>query len=271
MRTTAALLALSGVLGVARAEDDAPRVRILGISHVAFRVSDIAASFRFYDDFLGLLASPATRGDHPPLLVRVNERQAIELRPGLVASEDRLDHIAFQVDDLEAGRRALAARGAKCLERERYGCFLRDTEGHDVELVSHSSPAGLPAAAALPPASAREGGPVSRRILHAGLLVGALEETRRFYEALGFRETWRGSRSGTELSWTNMMVPDGDDYVEFMLYAVKPAPYDRGVQHHVCLEVPDVEAARAVLLKRVEATGYSRPLEVRIGRTGAAR
>jgi len=31
----------------------------------------------------------------------------------------------------------------------------------------------------------------------AGLLVGALEKTRRFYEALGFREVWRGSRSGT--------------------------------------------------------------------------
>jgi catechol 2,3-dioxygenase-like lactoylglutathione lyase family enzyme len=118
-----------------------------------------------------------------------------------------------------------------------------------------------------PPPGTSPGGesPLSGRLLHAGLLVGALEETRRFYEALGFRETWRGSRSGTELSWTNMRVPDGDDYVEFMLYAVKPAPDERGVQHHVCLEVPDVEAARAVLLKRVESAGYSRVLETRIG------
>ena len=62
-----------------------------------------------------------------------------------------------------------------------------------------------------------------------------------------------------------MRVPDGDDYVEFMLYAVEPAADDRGVQHHVCLEVPDVEAARAVLLERVASTGYSRTLEIRIG------
>src|SRR4029453_12931654 len=82
---------------------------------------------------------------------------------------------------------------------------------------------------------------------------------------LGFREIWRGSRSGTELSWTNMQVPDGDDYVEFMIYAEEPAPSDRGVQHHVCLEVPAVEAAGRGLHERPASPGYSRPLEVRVG------
>jgi catechol 2,3-dioxygenase-like lactoylglutathione lyase family enzyme len=259
VRTLAPLVVLPLVLGAARSED-LPRPRILGISHVAFRASDLEASRRFYRDLLGLSVSPSTPTDPRAfLVVRVNERQTIELRPGLVAPEDRLDHVAFQIDDVAAARRALSANGVKCLEEPRDACSFRDTEGHAVELVRHSADGRLPATS--------NGGesPVSSRLLHAGLLVGALEETRRFYEALGFRETWRGSRSGTDLSWTNMKVPDGDDYIEFMLYGVKPAPHDRGVQHHVCLEVPDVEAARGVLLKRVESAGYSRALDVRIG------
>jgi catechol 2,3-dioxygenase-like lactoylglutathione lyase family enzyme len=257
VKASAAIVALSCLLGVARA-GDAPRVRVLGISHVAFRASDIPRSRRFYEEFLGLPAAATPADPRAPLVLRVNERQTIELLPGLVASEDRLDHIALQTDDVPAARRVLAARGVTCLERGPNACFFQDTEGHDVELVSHPVGAG-----ASPTLSAERA--VSRRVLHAGLLVGALEEARRFYEHLGFHEAWRGSRSGTELSWTNMRVPDGDDYVEFMLYGVKPAADDRGVQHHVCLEVPDVEAARAVLLERVASTGYSRTLEIRIG------
>ena len=240
--------------------DDAPRPRILGISHVALRASQMEASLRFYRDFLGLAAAPAGPSDpRAEWLVRINEGQHLALQPGLVPSEDRLDHVAFQVADLPAARRALAARGVACVERAPDACTFRDTEGHHIELVPH------PGDASPPSPSAGEASPVSSRILHAGLLVGGLEESRRFYEGLGFHETWRGSRSGTELSWTNMRVPDGDDYVEFMLYAEKPAPDARGTQHHVCLEVPDAEAARAVLLGRVESVGYTRPLEIRIG------
>jgi lactoylglutathione lyase len=250
-RSSVAVLALLAVLGPVRADERRPR--ILGVSHVAFRTSDLAASLRFYRDFLGLaaVASDPKGG----VVFRVNDRQHLALLPGLVAWEDRLDHVALQVDDEEP---ALAARGLACRRREGEGCFLVDTEGHSLELVRH-------AAATEPSVPSTEPAPVSSRLLHAGIIVGALDETRRFYESLGFREVWRGSRSGTELSWTNMRVPDGDDYLEFMLYASKPAPDDRGVQHHVCLEVPDIEAARSVLAGRTEAAGYSRPLEVRVG------
>jgi len=108
--------------------------------------------------------------------------------------------------------------------------------------------------------------PLSQRILHAGIIVGDVPATTRFYaDVLGFSETWRGSRSGTELSWINLKVPDGADYVEFMLYGERPAPDERGTQHHVCLEVPDVEQARGLLEKRPYRGSYTRPLEVRVG------
>ena len=66
---------------------------------------------------------------------------------------------------------------------------------------------------------------ISKRILHLGILVGAVEPAMQFYGGvLGFQEIWRGSRDGKILSWINMKVPDGGDYLEFMLYDKIPAP-----------------------------------------------
>jgi lactoylglutathione lyase len=87
-----------------------------------------------------------------------------------------------------------------------------------------------------------------------------------FYRGiLGFEETWRGSRDGQTLNWVNMKVPDGDDYVEFMLYTTLPAPTQRGTAHHLCLFVPDIEKSKADLESRPARQAYARPLEIRTG------
>ena len=49
------------------------------------------------------------------------------------------------------------------------------------------------------------------------------------------------------LSWVNMRVPDGQDYIEFMLYSNPPDKEQRGVKNHICLIVPDIEKAVATL------------------------
>jgi hypothetical protein len=67
------------------------------------------------------------------------------------------------------------------------------------------------------------------------------------------------------LNWTNMRVPDGEDYVEFMLYGDLPAPNARGSAHHICLEVKDIDGAKARLVERPYAKDYGRPLEIRTG------
>jgi lactoylglutathione lyase len=252
VRTAAGLAAL--LLSAGAAPKEATPIAIRGVAHVAFRASDLAQSRRFYEGFLGLRTVAGASGPDASLVVAINKRQTVELLAGLDPAEDRLHHVAFEADDLARARRLLSARGIPFSSRGD-ALEIRDPEGHALELVTLSSGAldgGTPDA-------------ISRRLLHAGILVGALDAARTFYVTLGFREIWRGSRSGTELSWTNMRVPDGDDYVEFMLYAQKPAPSDRGVEHHVCLEVPDVEAACRALQGRAPSAGYSRPLEVRVG------
>ena len=229
-----------------------PRPRILGISHVGLKVSDVAASRAFYEEFLGLRE------------LRVSGRQYVELRPGLAPEEDRLDHIALETDDVEGLRRYLAARGVGVPDRvigDEAGArfVVHDPDGHAVELVSPSPPDRRAS-------EGRRDARVSDHILHVGIIVGDVPSAVRFYgDVLGFSETWRGSRSGTELSWINMKVPDGGEYVEFMLYGERPAPNARGTQHHICLEVADLDRAQAWLEARPYRASYARPLEPRVG------
>ena len=103
-------------------------------------------------------------------------------------------------------------------------------------------------------------------MMHLGILVGAVDPAMHFYrDILGFTETWRGSSKGTELSWINLKVPDGEDYIEFMLYDEIPAPDKRGSQHHICLEVPSVEASVAALEKNPHRSQYAKPMEPKTG------
>jgi len=57
-----------------------------------------------------------------------------------------------------------------------------------------------------------------------------------------------------------MRVPDGEDYVEFMLYRDKSDKF--GTKNHVALEVPDVAKAVAVLEARPAYTTYGKELKV---------
>jgi catechol 2,3-dioxygenase-like lactoylglutathione lyase family enzyme len=260
----------SSSMSAVRALGGPGRPRVLGISHVALRVSDLARARQFYEDFLGYGTEMAATGKEgsQTLRVAVDDRQYVELRAGLRPDEDRLDYVALETDDVEAMRRYLASRGvdAPGVTREASGsrCLrVRDPGGRSIELVQHA-PEAWPRNAVPRPAGAP--GPVARRIRHAGVLVGDLPAADHFYrEVLGLTEIWRGNRSGTELSWVNLRVPDGQDYIELMLYGTLPPASARGSQHHICLEVSDIEEAKARLLERRNAGSYAGRLEIRVG------
>ena len=247
------------------------RPRILGLSHVALYVSDIAKARKFYEDFLGY-AEPfqlnKPDGQLSLAFVKINDDQYVELFPGLAPENDRLSHISFFTDDAEAMRSYLAGQGVKVPDKVTKGRIgnlnfnVKDPDGHTVEFVQYM-PDGW---------SLRDKGKfvgdarISGRMRHVGVLVGNLAAASRFYgEVLGFRETWRGSSSGAVLSWVNMKVPEGDDYIEFMLYRDLPAADKRGTPHHICLEMPDLAQALKTLEARPGGKDYNRPLEARVG------
>jgi catechol 2,3-dioxygenase-like lactoylglutathione lyase family enzyme len=263
------ILGLAAAL-VAQAQAPA-RPHILGIAHVAFSVSDIEKSRAFYKDFLGF-AEPFklnnADGSLALTFIKINDQQYLELFPGLDPDADRLHHVAVQTDDAERMRLYLAVHGVKVpdyVPKGRIGNLnfnISDPDGHTIEIVEYA-PEGW---------SMREkgkfmpAGRISQHLLHAGILVGDLAAAMRFYgEILGFHEIWRGSSDGKTLSWVNLRVPDGGDYIEFMLYRNLPPPEKRGVEHHICLETPDVAAALAKLEARPYRSGYARPLEPRTG------
>ena len=254
---------------VATAED-LKRPRITGVAHIATYAHDVDKTLAFYHDFLGYNESFRLKraGDQYLVFVKINDRQFIEVFPEKEAGTDRLNHIALEVEDAAAMRAYLASRGVKVPEKVPVGRIgnanfnIIDPDGHTVEIVQYlpDGKSMLDRGKNLPDAR------ISPRMMHVGIAVGALDKALAFYgDILGFRETWRGSSSGKQLNWVNLKVPDGDDYVEFMLTKEPPTLSRLGTLHHLCLEVPDIAAARATLEARPARKDYSRELEVKTG------
>jgi len=246
------------------AADGAARPPVTGVAHMAIYAHDLAKSRAFYHGFLGY--------DEPYHLdnvavFKVNDRQYIEVFPEKAEGTDRLFHIALETDNAVGLRAYLASKGVQVpgkvavsrIGNENFN--ITDPDGHTFEIVQYMPDSG----------TVREKGKympdrVSSRMMHVGILVGSLAPALEFYGGiLGFREFWRGSHDGKVLSWVNMRVPDGDTYIEFMLYDQLPAPTARGTAHHMCLEVPDIGKAKAWLEARTAFPQYPRALEIHPG------
>jgi catechol 2,3-dioxygenase-like lactoylglutathione lyase family enzyme len=268
MRLLLSALVLATTIGAAAT---VPRPRITGLAHVALFVHDIEKARTYYRDLLGYTEMFPVKNDDGSLRLtyfKVNDRQYIELFPEREAATDRLAHIAFETDNAEALRQYLKSRNVGVPDKVTVGRIgntsfnVKDPDGHIIEFVQYE-PDGFSMKARGTALGAERISPTMR---HAGILVGALEPALAFYrDVLGFRETWRGSRDGHALDWVNLQTPDGEDYVEFMLYRDLPAETSRGSQHHLCLVVSDIAAASATLRARVARAGYARPLEIRTG------
>ena len=255
---------------LAHAADGPARPRLTGVAHMAIYVHDIEKTRAFYHDFLGYdepYHLDNADGSLSMTFFKVNERQYIEVFPEKAAGTDRLYHIALETDNAEEMRRYLASKGVKVPEKVSVGRIgnanfnVTDPDGHTVEMVQY-----LPGSWTV-----REQGKylperISSRMMHVGILVASLAPALEFYGGiLGLQEFWRGSSDGKVLSWVNMRVPEGDTYIEFMLYDRLPAPTARGTAHHMCLEVPDIEKAKAWLEARPVFRQYTRALVIHTG------
>ena len=268
IKTALALLSLTAPL--CRSADAPTRPRITGVAHIALFVHDMEKSRAFYKDFLGFgepYSIDKPTGGLFMAFIKVNDRQYIELSPEVEPGSDRLNHISVETDNVEAMRIYLASKGIKVPEKVNVGRIknqsftIKDPDGHGLEFVQY-----MPDGFSMREKGKYMGDRVSTRMMHVGILVGALEPAMKFYrDTLGFQEFWRGSRDGKVLNWVNMRVPDGDSYVEFMLYDKLPEPTARGTAHHICLEVPDLPKAKAWLEARPAAKDYTRPMEIRTG------
>jgi lactoylglutathione lyase len=203
--------------------------------------------------------------------IKINEDQYLELFTDPPKRDGQLSHIAFYTDSAEGMRAYLASQGVKVPAAVGKGKIgnsefnITDPDGHTVEIVQYEPDSW----------TRREHGNflpdtrISTHIPHVGVIIRALDPAMKFYGGiLGFNEFWRGSSNGKILSWVNMRVPDGQDYLEMMLYSGTLDAKNLGTKNHICLVVPDIDKAVATLKSRATASAYTLPIEVKVGVNG---
>ncbi len=106
---------------------------------------------------------------------------------------------------------------------------------------------------------------VSDHMIHAGFIVHDRAAEDRFYkDILGFEVMWYGGMKDDEINWVDMRVPDGSDWLEYMLNVNHPTPKQRGVMNHLALGVKSIQPAYQTIL----AHGGKPPQPPKIGRDG---
>jgi catechol 2,3-dioxygenase-like lactoylglutathione lyase family enzyme len=117
---------------------------------------------------------------------------------------------------------------------------LKDPEGHAIEFVERAN--GGPHDQPDPQA-------ISRRLIHAGFVVRNREIEDAFYkDTLGFHVYWYGGAQPGRTDWCAMQVPDGTDWLEYMLNVpAQPDARQLGVMNHISLGVENMQQTAAKL------------------------
>jgi catechol 2,3-dioxygenase-like lactoylglutathione lyase family enzyme len=98
--------------------------------------------------------------------------------------------------------------------------------------------------------------PLSHHIIHVGYMVHSRSAEDTFFRAvLGFRPYWFGGATDAAPSWVSQQVPDGTDWIEYMLVTgpeTKGIPSSvtaerLGAMDHFSLGVKDIKSTALVL------------------------
>lgn len=246
------------------------RPAVTGIAHVALITGNLPAARHFYHDVLGFdeafdLKLPVSGLD--VCFVKVNDHQYIELYSQPTGpNQDNLLNIAFQTPDAAAMSDYLASRGVKDqrpVAKSQAGNLvlqMTDPNGHEIEFVQYL-PGSMTGRLVGKDMSASR---ISTEIIHAGLIVERRAADDALYKnILGFSVMWYGGMKDGETDWVDMRVPNGSNWLEYMLNVRDFSRHTLGVNHHLALGVPSVAEAA----KTVSSRGYS-PVKPQIGRDG---
>lgn len=190
------------------------RPKITGVSHLAVYTSDAAATDHYYRQVLG--AEKQTDPEDPKgVKYAFSATQFVEVLPlPANAGINRLDHAAFNTVNADGMRKYLAAKGWKTPGTVTKGSdgsrwfAVQDPEGNKIEFVQ-------PAANAKAPNNPNA---IGHHIIHVGLLVHSRAAEDKFYrDLLGFRPYWYGGMQDDKVDWVSQQVPDGHDWIEYMM------------------------------------------------------
>jgi catechol 2,3-dioxygenase-like lactoylglutathione lyase family enzyme len=206
------------------------RPAITGIAFARMYTADASASTAFYGKTLGY----GHADDQGITRYSVNDLQWLEVEAlPSPAPVSRLAAVAFTTRSAAALERYLKSHSVAIEQPLSHGIFaVHDPEGNLIYFVQSGTKApGLPVAS--PNAT-------SHRIIHVGFLVRSASAEDRFYrDLLGFRPYWHGGmHDGGATDWVSLQVPDGTDWLEYMLEAgPNPSARQLGVLNHFSLGI----------------------------------
>ncbi len=227
------------------------RPPITGISHMSVYTSDPAAADHFYTRILGAAKAPDPQN---PTGTRFyfSPTQFIEVLP-LPADHtlSRIAATAYNTPHAAALRTYLLAHNTPNVGELQHGTDnsrwfdTRDPEGNTVEFFQPGRSFTMPA----------DAHPIGTRIIHVGYEVRSRVAEDTFFKALlGFQPYWFGAMQPTKLDWVSQQVPDGHDWLEYMLVGDgSDTPLEKvtfnqlGVLNHFSIGVPDMETAVTTL------------------------
>lgn len=219
------------------------RPKITGVDHVSFYTTAPDGVKKLYVDILGLASAEPTESGETVRYMAGAQWVGYSPAPDPKAT-DRMDHTAFTTGNIVALRRYLVAKGFKPGQIQgqsdhSLSFTVADPEGHHLEFVERGK--------AEKPAPASEA--VSHRMIHVGFIVHDRAAEDRFYiETLGFRPYWHGGMKDDVTDWVALQVPDGTDWLEYMLNQPEhPSLETTGVMNHISLGVADMTKAQALL------------------------
>jgi catechol 2,3-dioxygenase-like lactoylglutathione lyase family enzyme len=249
-RVMACALAMIGTGAAAAAAPVRPP--LTSVSHLAVYAADPVRSEAFYVHDLGAvkMADPENPAGTRYYLSPIQYIEVLPLPAG-APSINRLDHVAYNTADAEAMRAYLASRKIKvpahvatATDGSRWFDAI-DPEGNRVQFVQ---PPGMPPAI---PAN-----PLSSHIIHVGFIIHNRANQDGFWrDVLGFRPYWFGGMKDDVASWISLQVPDGTDWLEYMVVGtpdtlgIPPTmkASDLGVLDHFSLGVANTRDAYTML------------------------
>ena len=257
-----ALIGLAVLAAGVPASAQPARPSITSVSHLAVYAADPAKTEAFYMHDLGAVKRPDPE-DPAGTRYYFSPVQFVEVLPLPAGSGvSRLDHAAFNVSDAEGMRRYLISKGIPVPRKLSDGSDgsrwfrVKDPEGTTIEFVQ--PPVSPPAVA---------DGRLSTHIIHVGFTIHDRKLEDTFYrDVLGFRPYWAGGMKDDVTSWVSQQVPDGPDWLEYMIVTNSLTQAQTGVLNHFSLGVPNMEAAYTTLWNGDRLQGQTPATIPKIGR-----
>lgn len=247
----------------ASAQIQRSRPPIVGIGGVRIALNDPTSFVKFYINTLGFGGGLTVCNGASESCIEVNKNQRIDLSTphGPVGGTAMLMEVDFETTDAVQLHSYLITHGmhpTKVIETQGSNLYFvtPDPEGHQVGFIQYVKQDKY----------SHPENQVSAHLIHAGFVVHDRAAEDKFYrDMLGFHVYWHGGMKDGEDHWVDMQVPDGTDWLEYMLKV--PADADKhtlGVMNHIALGVPDIHAAE----KQLRANGWTGTEEPKIGRDG---